>query len=87
MLDLDAVRAFAYRPWGEVEDAKRAYVAERYRNDPEAHVEAVWALCEHVRATLPVGVADRERAADFEAHVAMRRSLDRAAEALRTSAR
>ena len=87
MLDPDALRAFVNRPWAEVEAAKRDYIAARYREDPDAHVEAVWALSEHLRELRPDGPTAEERAADLEGHIAMRRAFERVAEALRNRAR
>lgn len=86
MLDRDALRAFVARPWAEIEANKREALAARYREAPEAHVEAVWALYEHLRELRPEGPSDAERAADLEAHLATRRTLDRVAQAPRVAA-
>jgi hypothetical protein len=91
VLDPEVLRAFVSRPWAEIEERKRAALAERYRADPDAHVERVWALAEHLgelrRERGLEGQIAAERAADLEAHVAMRRAFERAAEALRSRPR
>lgn len=70
--DPEHLRAFARRPWAEIERAKREDMAEAYRRDPEAHVESVLALREHLRLVRPEWPTAEDLGRDYEDHVALK---------------
>lgn len=73
------IRAFARRRWDLVEDSKREFIADRYREDPIAHARSIEALREHLRAVRPEWPTQDDLARDLEDHIALKRKLDRAA--------
>lgn len=77
-LDPEHLRAYARRPWAERERAKREFVAERYRQDPAGHVASIAALREHLRQVRPEWPTPDELERDLEAHIDLKRKLDRA---------
>lgn len=86
--DPEHLRAFARRPWAEIERAKREDMAEAYRRDPEAHVDSVEALRVHLRQVRPEWPSAEDLLQDYRDHVALKTKLDRAAPAfLRVGAR
>ena len=78
-VDPEDLRAYARRPWGRAEDAKREFIAARWREDPDAHVRAIHALADHLRAVRPEWPTPEELARDLADHVELKRKLDRAA--------
>jgi len=81
-MDGRAVRAFLDRDRERVERAKREYHAERHRSDGGVSGMALGqALREHARRVRPDWPTASERAEDLATHVALKRKLDRAADA------
>lgn len=81
VVDPKDLRAFAHRDWAAVEAAKKARAAERFRREgPVPLLRAARALFEHARAVNPDWPGARERSADLEHHVKLKRWLDRAAD-------
>ncbi len=75
------MRAFLARPWDELTSRKEDHWREALLADPLATFrasEALWELLEETGHTKNEG----ERSADFEAHLRLRASLDRAARVL-----
>lgn len=75
----EQLRAFANRPWVDAERAKREHMAERYREDPAAHVAAIHALRAHLRVVRPEWPTPADRAADLLHHIELKAKIDRAA--------
>ena len=81
-VDHDAVRAFVLRDRAAVEASNRAYHAGRYReHGPAAGFEVSQLFWQHVRRVRPDWPTPRERDEDLGHHVALKRLLDRAADA------
>ena len=81
-MDLDAVRAFALRDRTEVERLKLAHTAELYRRGgSDATVRMARGLFEHARRVRPGFPDERERAADLDHHVRLKRRIDQASHA------
>lgn len=76
-------RAFAGRPWGLLEDAKREHIAASFRADPAAHAASIYALRDHLRLVRPEWPTAAELMTDLEDHVALKRKLERVAVYLR----
>jgi hypothetical protein len=76
-----AIHEFVKRPWRDVASAKTAYWAERFARDRQATWVAAQALLDHMRRIQPDFPTDRDRDADFGAHLSLRSCLDRAAHA------
>ena len=71
-----ALRAFANRRWDLVARHKRTFVAERYREGgPDASRRAAQRLLQRWRALHPEHRSEM-RAADLQAHVALKQKLD-----------
>jgi hypothetical protein len=81
-MDREAVRNFALRDWGAVENAKRDYWAERLRRDGTAAVlAAAESLRGLVRSIRPDWPSPAERRADLRHHIRLKRRLDAARDA------
>jgi hypothetical protein len=77
------IRSFLERDRASVEALKRRYWAERYRAvGPAVTLAAAHDLHAHLRATRPDYPGVRQRAADLEHHLELRRKLDQVARAL-----
>jgi hypothetical protein len=73
-------RAYVERGWSEAERLKREHWAREYRaRGSVATVDAAQALWAHMRAARPDWPTDADRGADLDHHVALKRSIDRAA--------
>jgi hypothetical protein len=82
-VDRDAVRAFARRPWRELEELKREHWARRFAEEgPSATIAASRAIWAHLRAVRPEWPTPEDREADLRDHVRLKALLDRAADAL-----
>jgi hypothetical protein len=80
VVDPKDLRAFVHRDWTAVGAAKRTRAAEAFRRDgPARLLRAARALFDHARAVNPAWPPARERSADLEQHVKVKRWLDRAA--------
>jgi len=81
-MDPKDLRAFAGRDWAAVAAGKRTRAAQLFRKDgPQPLLRAARALFEHARAVNPAWPGARERSADLEHHVHLKRLLDQAARA------
>jgi hypothetical protein len=81
-MDAEAVRAYMARDWSAVTDDKRAWWADRYQREGGlASWRASVALHAVVRRTRPDYPTERDRKADLDMHVRLRRLLDRASHA------
>lgn len=80
-IDPEHLRAYARRPWSDIERAKREYIADRYRADPSAHARSVERLREHMREVRPEWPTKDDLARDLADHVALKQKIDRAAAA------
>lgn len=82
-MDPEAIRAYVSRDWDAIAASKRAYWAERHRQDgPQATWNASQALLTEMRLIRPGYPAGEDRSADFATHVRLRSLLDRAAHAV-----
>lgn len=75
-LDPEDLRNYAQRDWGAPERLARRH---RVRQPLERKVRIAIALYEAAKATNPDWPDERTRRADLEAHLRLRRLLDRAA--------
>ncbi len=76
------LESFARREWPRVAVSKRAYWAERYRQEGwRATWDAAQALLAHVRSVQPDFPSERDRALDLAHHLALRARLDKTAHA------
>ena len=66
VIDPEHLRAFAQRPWADIERRKREYLAAAYRADPEAHAASIDALREHVRTMRPEWPTNADLARDLD---------------------
>lgn len=81
-MDPAAIRAYASRDWQALGASKRAYWAERHRQEgATATVQASQALLAEMRRIRPDYPTPVEREVDLAAHVRLRVLLDRAAHA------
>lgn len=78
-IDPEHLRAYARRPWGEIENAKREFIAEQYRADPRAHGESIERLREHMRQVRPDWPTPADLARDLADHVELKAKIDRVA--------
>jgi hypothetical protein len=74
----DHLRAFALRPWAEIEEAKSRYwIARKAELSPAEALAVAEALRVHARALRPDWPSPAERAADLEAHARVAADLRR----------
>jgi hypothetical protein len=78
-IDREHLRAYANRPWGAIEQAKREDIAARARQSPEAHARAIAALREHMRRVRPDWPTPDDLARDLADHIELKRKIDHAA--------
>lgn len=79
----EQLRAFAARRWDLVADEKLSFIAARYRAEgPDASRKAARCLEQRWAMLHPGGPSPEARQQDFEHHVAMKQTLDRAAHAV-----
>lgn len=77
------IRAYAGRPWAEVEDTKRRHQAARARVEgAEAALALLEGMVEHANVVRPPFPTEQERKEDLEHHLEWRRRLDRLAHGL-----
>lgn len=79
-MDADDIRAYAQRAWAAAEAGKREHWAREFAaRGSAATLEAAHALWIHMRAVRPDWPTARERDADLDHHIALKRAIDRAA--------
>ena len=82
-VDPASIREFAHRDRAAVQASKQRYWTEQYRaSGPACTVRASQALWQFVRRLRPDWPTPRDRAEDLAHHVALKRKLDRAADAV-----
>jgi len=83
VMDSSAIRRYADRPWGEIEESRREYRARQFaEHGPDAALQVAHALWLHMRSVRPDWPTAQDRNEDLAHHVAMRRLLDQAGRAL-----
>lgn len=83
-MDLSELKAYAERDWSALEVSKREYWAREFATrGVEATLEASRALWLHMRMVCPDWPSDDERREDLAHHIALKRTIDRAAHAVR----
>lgn len=75
-IDPEHLRAYAARPWAELERSKREHIAARYREDPAEHAASVARMTEHLKAVRPDWPTEDDLARDLADHVELKRKLD-----------
>lgn len=79
----EQLRAFASRRWDLVADEKLSFLATRYRvSGAEASRKAAEAMAQRWASLHPGSPSPEARQQDFQHHVALKRKLDRAADAI-----
>jgi len=83
-LEPEDLRAFANRRWDLIARAKREFAAQRFASGgPNAARVAAQRLLERWKSLHPDAPIAAMRDADLEAHIALKRKLDRADRAFR----
>lgn len=81
-MDREHLRSFANRDWRAIAQAKREHQVRLFReHGAAATIGAARDLSAHALALDPNWPPAREREADLQHHVALKRALDRAAQA------
>ena len=80
-MDPRSIEAFVRRDWARTAASKRAYWADRFREDWRSTWDAAQALLSHARHTRSPFPSDPDRELDLASHVILRERLDRVAHA------
>ena len=80
-MDPHAIEAFARRDWELTAWSKTAYWADQFRRDWRSTWNAAQSLLAHVRSVHADFPSQQDRELDLAAHLSLRATLDRAANA------